>query len=124
MPTPPFINQPCINREWKLTTQVQDGSSKIPVGQIIAILAEEGDDLSSIEVPKDLGPEGSSTPSASTSESEKKEEAAPKKEESKKEQKASTPEPTAASDGNGNGHGHGHKEVKHPKPLFPSVSRL
>jgi pyruvate/2-oxoglutarate dehydrogenase complex dihydrolipoamide acyltransferase (E2) component len=44
--------------------QAQAGANKIPVGQVIAMLAEEGDDLSAIKVPSDLGPEGSATPPA------------------------------------------------------------
>lgn len=83
------------------------------------MLAEEGDDLSAIEVPKDLGPEGSgSSPAPSSgsgesskaSESKSEEPSAPAKSESK------APEQTTA--------GGGHKEIHHPKPLFPSVSRL
>jgi hypothetical protein len=86
---------------------------------VIAILAEEGDDLASIEVPKDLGPEDSSAPSSSSSEkpSEKKEEkkeTSPKKEEPREEKAAPAKEEPS----------HGHKIVKHSKPLFPSVSRL
>lgn len=82
------------------------------------MLAEEGDDLSAIEVPKDLGPEGSSSSSASASTSSSeppKEESKPKAEEKKEEPKAQTSEKEV---------GHGHKTITHPKPLFPSVSRL
>jgi len=108
-----------LNSEHLLITKVQDGANKIPVGQVIAILAEEGDDLASIEVPKDLGPEGSSAPSSSSSESkEEKKEAAPKKEEPKEEKAAPAPKQEEPN------HGHGHKVIKHSKPLFPSVSRL
>lgn len=100
--------------------KVQDGANKIPVGQVIAILAEEGDDLASIAVPKDLGPEGSSAPSSSSSESkEEKKEAALKKEEPKEEKAAPAPKKEEEPS-----HGHGHKVIKHSKPLFPSVSRL
>lgn len=75
------------------------------------MLAEEGDDLASIEVPKDLGPEGSSSASA---ESSKPSESKPEpKEEKKPEQKVE--QKTV---------GGGHREIHHPKPLFPSVSRL
>jgi pyruvate/2-oxoglutarate dehydrogenase complex dihydrolipoamide acyltransferase (E2) component len=88
---------------------------------VIAILAEEGDDLASIEVPKDLGPEDSSAPSSSSSE---KKEAAPEKKEEKaapKEEKKTAPAPEKKEEPS---HGNGHKVVKHSKPLFPSVSRL
>jgi pyruvate/2-oxoglutarate dehydrogenase complex dihydrolipoamide acyltransferase (E2) component len=85
----------------------------VPVGQIIALLAEEGDDLSSIEVPKNLAPEGSS--SSSEKPEEPKEEAKPAaKEEPKKEepkQAAETPK-------------HEHKTIKHSQAISPSVARL
>ncbi|ORY35696.1 hypothetical protein BCR39DRAFT_511548 [Naematelia encephala] len=91
---------------------VQDGASKIPVGQVIALLAEEGDDLSAIEIPKDLSPPTEDQPpprkdesSATTQNTQAAPE--PKKEESPVEHKDA-----------------GHKEIKHPQPLFPSVSRL
>ena len=41
----------------------QAGSQKIPVGQIIAVLAEEGDDLSALEIPTDLSPPSSASTS-------------------------------------------------------------
>ena len=97
---------------------MEAGASKVPVGQVIAILAEEGDDLSSLEIPSNLGPEGESSTTPKKEEP-KKEEAAPvsAKQESQppasKETKESKPET-----------GHGHKTIKHSKPLFPSVSRL
>jgi len=100
--------------------KVQDGANKIPVGQVIAILAEEGDDLASIEVPKDLGPEGSSAPSSSSSESKEERKEEPK-EEPKEEKAAPAPAPKKEEEPS---HGHGHKVIKHSKPLFPSVSRL
>ncbi|KAK1927287.1 pyruvate dehydrogenase protein x component mitochondrial precursor [Papiliotrema laurentii] len=91
----------------------QAGSSKIPVGQVIAMLAEEGDDLSSIEIPKDLAPEASAGPSSSAAESTEKPKEEPKPQAAKEE----TPAQQQV------GHSH-HKEIRHPKPLFPSVSRL
>jgi hypothetical protein len=109
------------DKRWNTYKKVQDGANKIPVGQVIAILAEEGDDLASIEVPKDLGPEDSSAPSSSSSE---KKEAAPEKKEEKaapKEEKKTAPAPEKKEEPS---HGNGHKVVKHSKPLFPSVSRL
>lgn len=101
---------------------VKDGSSKIPVGQIIAILAEEGDDLSAIEVPSNLAPEGESSGSSSPEKEEsKKEEAAPAKSEAAP---APAPKKEETKSTGGGGGGHGHKTIKHPKPLFASVSRL
>ncbi|WVW85436.1 hypothetical protein I302_107474 [Kwoniella bestiolae CBS 10118] len=102
----------------------QDGSSKIPVGQIIAILAEEGDDLSSITVPEDLSPPGqaqgeaSASASGSGSETPKQEKEEPKKEEPKKEDQPSSSATQQHETG------HGHKEIKHSQPIFPSVARL
>lgn len=90
------------------------------------MLAEEGDDLASIQVPKDLGPEGSA--SASSSEAPKEEKAAPKeekKEESKQETSGqSGSQPKSTSQKSDTEVGRGHKKISHPKPLFPSVSRL
>jgi pyruvate/2-oxoglutarate dehydrogenase complex dihydrolipoamide acyltransferase (E2) component len=99
---------------------MEAGASKVPVGQIIAILAEEGDDLSSIEVPANLAPEGesSSQPAPAPAPAAKKEEA---KEPAKTEAAAPKKEETTSSTPS---HGQGHKTIKHPKPLFPSVSRL
>jgi pyruvate/2-oxoglutarate dehydrogenase complex dihydrolipoamide acyltransferase (E2) component len=91
--------------------QAEAGSSKIPVGQVIAMLAEEGDDLATIEVPKDLAPEGQASGSSSSSQAE------PKKEEPKKEEKKAEVAQTEKKD-------HGHKTISHPKPLFPSVARM
>ncbi|WWD19221.1 hypothetical protein CI109_103679 [Kwoniella shandongensis] len=100
---------------------VKEGSSKIPVGQVIAILAEEGDDLASVEIPSNLAPEGSSIPekegNAPPKEEKKAEE--PKKEEPKKQESA--PAEKAETSG---GHSHGGKQIKHSQPIFPSVSRL
>lgn len=81
---------------------VQAGAQKIPVGQVIAVLAEQGDDLSSITIPE--------TPAASAS-------AQPKQEAAKSEQKAREQPRDERKHRE-------HKEIKHGKPLFPSVSRL
>lgn len=84
------------------------------MGQIIAVLAEEGDDLSSVEVPSNLAPEGEASSSASSTEK-------PAEAESKAQSAPTptpTPEPASAPKS------HGHKNIKHSKPLFPSVSRL
>jgi hypothetical protein len=108
--------------------QAEAGSSKIPVGQVIAMLAEGGDDLASIQVPANLGPEESSgakpEPRSGPEAQAKEEKPAPKKER-KEEEKAES------SSGSGEGEateqetaGGRHKEIRHPKPLFPSVSRL
>lgn len=105
------------------------------------MLAEEGDDLSSIEIPSNLGPEGSS--SSKPLESESKQE--PERKIEAKEEKSTAPEPkkeekkaesssapsALGSPGSTEGKGAeqekaggGHKEIRHPQPLFPSVARL
>ena len=104
--------------------QAEVGSSKIPVGQIIAILAEEGDDLSSITVPAELGPEdpSSSQPKPEEKPKAKQEKASPaigtseKKPESKAEGSKRGKEQEKAAGA--------HKELRHSRPLFPSVARL
>ncbi|KAI0259925.1 single hybrid motif-containing protein [Gloeopeniophorella convolvens] len=78
---------------------VQDGEKGVPVGKVIALLAEEGDDISNLEIPKD-------EPAPSQPASAPKEEApAPA---------ASAPPPTPKAS----------HHVSHSRPLFPSVARL
>jgi len=87
-----------------------DGTKNIPVGKTIALLAEEGDDISNLEVPADETPsapkaEASSAPPPAQS---KPPSSLPDKQESA----PSTPE---------------HRTHVHPqgnRPLFPSVLRL
>jgi pyruvate/2-oxoglutarate dehydrogenase complex dihydrolipoamide acyltransferase (E2) component len=69
----------------------QAGSQKIPVGQIIAVLAEEGDDLSTLEVPGDLSPPSSASTSGQP-EPEKKDQSMTEKKEL-----ASTPSASSTS---------------------------
>jgi pyruvate/2-oxoglutarate dehydrogenase complex dihydrolipoamide acyltransferase (E2) component len=64
----------------------QAGSQKIPVGQIIAVLAEEGDDLSTLEVPGDLSP-----PSSASTSGLQEPASEPEKSETEKKELASTP---------------------------------
>lgn len=83
-----------------------DGSKNVPVGKIIAILAEEGDDISNLEVPKDEPApppkeEVSATPSPTP---------APQAE--------SSPSPPQSQPSSGS------QAVHHDGPLFPSVHRL
>ncbi|KAG7529691.1 hypothetical protein FFLO_05497 [Filobasidium floriforme] len=69
----------------------QAGSQKIPVGQIIAVLAEEGDDLSTLEIPGDLSPPSSASTSGQP-EPEKKDQSMTEKKEL-----ASTPSASSSS---------------------------
>ena len=76
----------------------------MPVGKVIALLAEEGDDISNLQPPvEETKPEPTpqSAPSESTT---TKSEPAPTP-------SMSTPSPS-------------HKHIEHSRPLFPSVSRL
>lgn len=86
---------------------VQAGAQKIPVGQIIAVLAEEGDDLSSITIPENAAPASEQPKQQPKQEAEQKS-AEQKAREQPRDERTSRE----------------HKEIKHSKPLFPSVSRL
>jgi pyruvate/2-oxoglutarate dehydrogenase complex dihydrolipoamide acyltransferase (E2) component len=79
----------------------QDGQKNIPVGKVIALLAEEGDDISNLEIPKD-------EPTPSKSIPVPKQEQAPLAPSSPSQ--SVTPKAT--------------HHISHSRPLFPSVSRL
>lgn len=94
---------------------VQDGAKDVDVGRTIAMLAEEGDDISNVEVPQDdAAPKSSPAEDKSAQTSDK---SAP---ESSTQTAASTgsaaPSTTGASSSNAHHHFKG--------PLFPSVQRL
>ncbi|KAL1405824.1 pyridoxine biosynthesis protein [Vanrija albida] len=82
------------------------GSKNIPVGQVIAVLAEEGDDLSKLEVPSDVSAHAPEIP---------KEDEAP----AAAPAKAAEPAPASTETAKPV-----HKEVDSALPLFPSASRL
>jgi len=90
---------------------LQDGSKNIPVGKVIALLAEEGDDISNLEAPKEeavallQSTEASSSHSSSHSS---------QKPESDREHSAGTHGPPS----------HTLTSLEHSRPLFPSVHRL
>ncbi|CDR49434.1 hypothetical protein NBRC10512_000336 [Rhodotorula toruloides] len=92
---------------------VGDGAAGVQVGKLIAILAEEGDDLANIEVPSEEAAASSSAPSPSDSKSE----AGPT---SPTASDAPTPSPATPSPTPSATHAHHH----HSKPLLPSVLRL
>lgn len=96
------------------------GENKVPVGQVIAILAEEGDDLAAIEVPSDLKPEAAASSSIAPPAAAEGKDTAPKAESPAEasNSKSSNAEPKS-SEGE-----HHHKKITHSKPLFPSVYRL
>ena len=86
-------------------TQAQDGVKNVPVGKIIALLAEEGDDISNLRLPAEgVKPEPvkQSAPSSGP--------------EAPKSEPASSPSAPTSS--------HSHKHFEHSRPLFPSVLRL
>jgi len=88
----------------------QEGSKNIPVGKVIALLAEEGDDISNLAAPKetDTVPLRSKETSPSSSDS------SPQKPEPDHVHSTGTPEP----------HSQSHAPLGHSRPLFPSVHRL
>ena len=92
-----------LSLTWGL--QVPDGTKSIPVGQTIALLAEEGDDISNLEVPKEEASK-SSAPKEKKSQ-EKSNDAAP------------PPPPTPASQPPDHD-----IHITSSRPLFPSVQRL
>ncbi|PFH52474.1 hypothetical protein AMATHDRAFT_57098 [Amanita thiersii Skay4041] len=78
-----------------------DGTKNVPVGKVIALLAEEGDDITNLEIPQDVRP----TPAASHS--------------------TPTPPPPQRSVQEQPKIEHSHsKTPSHSRPLFPSVHRL
>jgi len=87
---------------------VGDGEANVPVGKLIAILAEEGDDLSSLTIPSESDPSSSKSP-----ESAKSTEPA----QSSKQAKSSKPSTESESAPSSKSHSH----PTHSKPLLPSV---
>ncbi|KAL1681192.1 single hybrid motif-containing protein [Schizophyllum commune] len=91
---------------------VDDGTKGIPVGKVIALLAEEGDDISNLEPPKeDDAP-------------------APKKEEPAAKSSSASPapppsaSPSATAPAEPKAAAHDYHPPAHDRPLFPSVHRL
>jgi len=84
--------------------QAKDGEKGIPVGKVIALIVEEGDDISNLEVPKEEGSKPSEP--TRTAEPEKKPDTPP----------SSVPAPPSPSESAVHIHIEG--------PVFPSVMRL
>jgi len=89
-----------------------DGSKGVLVGKLIALLAEEGDDISNLEIPAE---DPSSTSTAATSPKTESEALAPISPPSQPQTPGSITQQQASK-------GHGHPHSAHP--LFPSVMRL
>ncbi|PPQ99927.1 hypothetical protein CVT24_009562 [Panaeolus cyanescens] len=87
-----------------------DGTKGVPVGKLIALLAEDGDDISNLEIPKEEPAQQSSNASSSSE---------------------APPAPTSSSGGVQPSNSqpqhqdtHTHVLPEHSRPLFPSVHRL
>ncbi|KAK4049726.1 3-ketoacyl-CoA thiolase with broad chain length specificity [Microbotryomycetes sp. JL201] len=100
---------------------VQEGTQSVQVGQVIAMLAEEGDDLSSIEAPTETAsksqPEQKSSSAASSPTSSKP----PSNNETASKSTTDAPRPT---DSQAHGSKPSHKHPTHSRPLLPSVMRV
>ena len=93
-----YTNRPFIR------IQAQDGTKNVPIGKVIALLAEEGDDISNLQPPvEEAKPE-------------------PAQRSAPAELATSKSSPTPASPTSTLSHSHKHFE--HSRPLFPSVLRL
>lgn len=105
---------------------VQDGTKDVNVGKIIAMLAEEGDDISNVEVPKeDSNPsEKESKPASSDKESKTtpSETNSKSNPQSSSQTGASTGAAAPSSSGSSSSNAGAHASFK--GPLFPSVQRL
>lgn len=96
--------------------QVPEGTKEIQIGTLIAILAEEGDDISSLSA-SSFDASFDSSPPPATSESESS--APPSSSSSSSSSDASsTPSPTQTTPS------HSHGEITHSRPLAPGVMRL
>ena len=82
--------------------QAQNGTKNVPVGKVIALLAEEGDDISNLQPPAE----------------EAKPAPAPQSAPSEPAKSAPIPTPSTSTPS------HSHKHIDHSRPLFPSVLRL
>lgn len=97
---------------------VQDGSKDVDVGKTIAMLAEEGDDISNIEAPKDDAP--SAAPSSTPTDDKSKQTSDKSAPEPSSQTAASTGSAAPSSQGSPSSNAHHHFKG----PLFPSVQRL
>lgn len=97
---------------------VKDGSKDVDVGKVIAMLAEEGDDISNVEVPAE---ESTPTPSSSAPAESKAEETSDKSAPKEGSQTAASTGAAAPSTP-GSASSNAHHSFK--GPLFPSVQRL
>jgi pyruvate/2-oxoglutarate dehydrogenase complex dihydrolipoamide acyltransferase (E2) component len=90
------------------------------VGKVIALLAEEGDDISNLEAPKEEESSSSKQESASSS----KEESSPPPASSSKSSSESSFQSSSSTESPKAPKAHSHGHPTHSRPLFPSVMRL
>jgi pyruvate/2-oxoglutarate dehydrogenase complex dihydrolipoamide acyltransferase (E2) component len=100
-------------------TQIADGTKNVKVGKVIALLAEEGDDISNLEAPPEK-----ETSSSSSSQQSQPEAAASKQESSTSTSESSPTSSASASASSSSTNGHHTTHPTHSRPLFPSVYRL
>ncbi|KIJ43980.1 hypothetical protein M422DRAFT_30559 [Sphaerobolus stellatus SS14] len=84
-----------------------DGSKNVPVGAVIALLAQEGDDISNLEIPAEEASAPTPPPPS-----------VPKAERKEEEPKPAPPSPPQPSQSGAK------TQIDHSKPVFPSVLRL
>lgn len=90
-----------------------DGAKGVPVGARIGVIAEEGDDISTLEVPADEGPKQQQASETKTEQKEQpKTDSVPAEERTASGDKAAIPS------------GKGAKASKQTYPLYPSVAQL
>ncbi len=111
--------------------QLGNGTKEVPVGKVIALLAEEGDDISNLEVPaEEQG--GEAQQQAGAKKEEEKEKGASKAAEQKKEQQqaaasgatsssSASASPSTSTSAPSSSHGSSHSSSG---AIFPSVARL
>lgn len=89
-----------------------DGAKGVPVGARIGVIAEEGDDISTLEVPADEGPKQQASETKSEQREQPKTDSVPAEERTASGDKAAIPS------------GKGAKASKQTYPLYPSVAQL
>ena len=101
--------------------QVQDGTQGVAVGKLIALLAEEGDDLGAIEVPSESSAPAPKEAEATSAEPPSSSASSPALKSSSSDSTPSPPNPNDSSAFSSKPH---HEYPTHSAPLLPSVLRL
>lgn len=95
------------------------GAKNVPVGKTIAMLAEEGDDISTVEVPTEDAKPASKAESVPKEKKESAPETSPSGTSGKTQKAESAPPPSSSSASSTH-----HEAPDLGRPLFPSVARL